>query len=102
MPQYVEVAKKSAIPDGGALCVEVAGKKVALFNRGGEIFALDDTCPHEEGPLSDGTVEGEEVICPWHQSRFNLRTGRVTMDPAESNVAAYPVRVTGERVEIEI
>jgi nitrite reductase/ring-hydroxylating ferredoxin subunit len=81
MGRFVEVAKKSEIPEGGAIGMEVEGKRLALINLGGEIYAIDDDCPHEGGPLSDGTISGEEIECPWHTSRFNIKTGRVTMDP---------------------
>jgi NAD(P)H-dependent nitrite reductase small subunit len=102
MGQYVTVGKVAEIPDRSARCVEVEGRKIAVFNVGGVFYALDDDCPHEQGPLSDGNLVGEEVECPWHGSRFNLKTGRVTMDPAEEDVRSYPVRVTGDSVEVEI
>lgn len=102
MPNFVAVAKKSEIPENGALCVQAEGNDIALFNVGGEIFAIDDACPHEGGPLSDGDVDGDVVECPWHASRFNIRTGKVLMDPAESDVTTYNVRVSGDTVEVEI
>ncbi len=102
MARFVEVAKKSQIPENGAFGVEAEGKTIALVNLNGEIYALDDTCSHEFGPLSEGEVEGEEITCPWHHSRFDIRTGRVTMDPAEKDVATYRVRVVGDAVEVEI
>jgi len=102
MARFLEVAKKSQIPQNGALGVEVEGKSLALVNLNGEIFALEDSCPHEAGPLSEGEVDGEEITCPWHHSRFNVRTGRVTMDPAEDDVATYKVRLVGDAVEVEI
>jgi nitrite reductase/ring-hydroxylating ferredoxin subunit len=102
MPKFVEVAKKSQIPVNGAIGVEAHGKSIALVNLDGEIYALDDSCPHEFGPLSEGEIDGEEIACPWHHSRFNIKTGRVTMDPAEEYVVTYRVRVVDDRVEIEI
>lgn len=102
MPKFVQVATKSQIPPNSAIGIEVEGKFLALVNLNGEIFALDDTCPHEAGPLSDGEIVGEEITCPWHHSRFNIRTGRVTMDPAEEDVATYKVRLVGDAVEVEI
>lgn len=102
MSRFVQVATKSQIPPNGAIGVEVEGKSIALVNLNGEIFALDDSCPHEAGPLSDGEIVGEEITCPWHHSRFDIRTGRVTMDPAEENVATYKVRLVGDAVEVEI
>ncbi len=102
MPRFVEVAKSSQIPENGVIGVEVEGKTLALVNLGGTIYALDDSCPHEAGPLSDGQIEGEEIVCPWHASHFDIKTGRVTMDPAMENVATYRVRLAGDAVEVEI
>jgi 3-phenylpropionate/trans-cinnamate dioxygenase ferredoxin subunit len=102
MPRFVEVAKKSQIPENGAVGIEVEGKHLALINLNGEIYAIDDDCPHEGGPLSEGQIIGEEIECPWHTSHFNIKTGRVTMDPATKNVATYRVRLGGDAVEVEI
>lgn len=102
MARFVQVANKSQIPEDSAIGVEVEGKTIALINLNGEIFALDDSCPHEGGPLSEGEIIGEDIACPWHHSRFNIRTGRVTLDPADQDVATYRVRVVGDAVEVEI
>lgn len=102
MGRFVEVAKRSRIPEHGVITVEVEGKTLALVNLSGEIYALDDSCPHEAGPLSDGQLDGEEIVCPWHSSRFDVKTGRVTMDPATEDVTIYNVRVIGDAVEVEI
>jgi nitrite reductase/ring-hydroxylating ferredoxin subunit len=74
MPRFVEVAKKSQIPANGVIGVEAEGKILALANLGGEIYALDDSCPHEAGPLSEGQLDVEEIVCPWHASHFDVRT----------------------------
>ena len=62
----------------------------------------DDVCPHEDGPLSEGFVEGDEVECPWHAARFNIKTGKKLCEPAYEDVASYPVRVTGDDIEVEV
>lgn len=102
MSRFVEVAKKSQIPEDGVIGVEVDGKILALVNLNGEIYALDDSCPHEAGPLSEGELEGGEIVCPWHASHFDVKTGRVTMDPAMQDIATYKVRLVGDAVEVEI
>ena len=102
MGKFVEVARKSAIPENSAIAVEVEGRRLALINLGGEIYAIDDDCPHEGGPLSEGTISGDEICCPWHTSHFNIKDGRVTMDPATEDVATYKVRLVGDAVELEI
>ena len=68
----------------------------------GEFFALDNLCTHEEGPLSEGEIEGHEVTCPWHGAKFDIRTGEVLCDPAYEAVGRHNVRVTGSDIEVEI
>jgi 3-phenylpropionate/trans-cinnamate dioxygenase ferredoxin component len=102
MPKFVEVAKRSQIPASGVMAVEVEEKCLALVHLKGEIFALEDSCPHEAGPLSEGHIIGEEIECPWHRSCFNIKTGRVTRDLAMEDVATYKVRLAGDAVEVEI
>jgi nitrite reductase/ring-hydroxylating ferredoxin subunit len=102
MPRFVEVAKKSQIPENGVIGVEVEGKTLALVNLGGMICALDDSCPDEAGPLSEGQIEGEEIVCPWHASHFDVKTGRVTMDPAVADIATYKVRLVDDAVQVEL
>jgi len=100
--KFVRVAKAADVPAQSGKCVEAEGRSIALFNLGGEFYAIDDTCTHEGGPLSDGCLHGDEVECPWHGAHFNIKTGAVTLDPATEAVARYNVRVNGEDIEIEI
>jgi 3-phenylpropionate/trans-cinnamate dioxygenase ferredoxin component len=111
MAQFVKVAKMSELPEhdgsleeveGKGTLVEVEGHRIALFNLDGEVFAIDDTCTHEGGPLSEGTVQGDQVICPWHGSRFSIVSGEARALPAIEDVASYKVRVTGDDVEVEV
>lgn len=102
MGKFVKVAQVSEVAPGGAKLVEAEGKSIALFNVGGAFYALDNTCTHSGGPLAEGTVQGEEVECPWHGARFNLKTGAALCAPADEGVAFYPARVNGPDVEVEI
>ena len=77
MAQFIKVASAADLAPGEAKCVEVAGKKLALFNVEGNFYAIDDTCTHRGGPLSEGEVSGEEVTCPWHGAIYNIKTGAV-------------------------
>ena len=102
MAEFLKVAKTDEIASGQARRVEVHGKRLALFNIDGNFYALDDTCPHRGGPLSEGAIAGEQVTCPWHGSTFDIRTGEVVAAPARQGVARYSVRVTGTDIEIEV
>ena len=102
MSGFIPVAKVADIPNQTVKCVEAEGKRIAVFSLDGEFFAIADDCTHEGGPLSDGMIHGDEVECPWHGARFNIKSGKVTLDPATDDVARYNVRVTGDDVEIEM
>jgi len=102
MPRYIEVARRSEVPEGSVVGVDVAGRKIALFQVGGVFYAIDDTCSHVGGSLSEGEVDGYEVVCPWHGARFDVRTGEPAGPPADSGVACFKVRATGAAIEIEV
>ena len=102
MGEFVKIASANEIAPGQARLVNVKGKEIALFNIEGTFFALENACTHEEGPLSEGDVEGYEVTCPWHGARFDIRTGAVLCAPAYDDVARYNVRIMGTDIEVEI
>jgi len=102
MPRFIKVATTDELADQQAKLVEVEDQKIALFRVDEGFYALGDTCPHRGGPLSEGTVEGTEVTCPWHGAKFDIRTGAVLGPPAGQAVKSYPVKVTGANIEIEV
>lgn len=102
MPEYVKVAVTDDIPPNQGKLVEVQGKKIALFNLEGRYYAIDNTCTHRGGPLSEGELEGDEVTCPWHGAKFKVTSGAVLSPPAPQGVQSFPIRVTGNDLEVEI
>ena len=102
MAGFVKVAKTNEVAPGQGKMVEVSGKKIALFNVEGSFYAIDDTCTHRGGPLSEGVLEGKQVTCPWHGARFDVTTGVVLGAPAPQGVARYNVRVEGSDIEVEV
>ena len=103
MARFVSVGKRADFESSGTgKLVEIEGRRIALFNVEGTYYAIDDVCPHKGGPLSEGPLVGDEVTCPWHGSRFNVKTGAVTAPPAQLGVRSFPVRVTGDDVEVGI
>ena len=68
-------------------------RRIAVFNAGGELVALDDRCSHQEAYLSNGWLEGCEVECPLHGATFDVRTGRPAGPPATEPVQVYPVYI---------
>ena len=102
MGELIKVAETQDLPPGTAKAVEVQGRNVALFNIGGTYYAIDDTCTHQGGPLSEGAVEGKVVTCPWHGATYDVTTGNVLGPPAPEGVTRYNVQVDGEDVKIEV
>ncbi|MFZ0252268.1 MAG: non-heme iron oxygenase ferredoxin subunit, partial [Nitrososphaeraceae archaeon] len=92
----VKVAKKSDIPLSHMKEYQVNGQSVCVANIDGKYFAINNVCSHEGGPLADGELQGYEVECPWHQSKFDMRTGEVKAPPAVEPQATYEVRIFGE------
>lgn len=101
MSEFVKVAQVSDVPNGTGISVEAAGKMIALYNCDGAFFAIDDTCPHQGGPLGEGELAGSVVTCPWHEWHFDVRTG-VNTDDASCKVGSYPVKVEGDDVLIQV
>ena len=102
MGQYVKVARTGEIQRDAGKRIEVAGKRIAVFNVGGTFYAIDDACTHRGGPLSEGQLNGSQVTCPWHGAIFDVTTGQVRRPPAQRDVGSYPVRVAGDDIEIEL
>ncbi len=98
MADYVKVATLGEVPPGSAKQVVVDGRKIAVVNVRGTIYAIDDTCTHEEESLSGGPVVGELIVCPKHGSRFHVPTGRVLSLPAVRPVDTYAVKVEAEDI----
>jgi len=89
------VASVDDLEDGESLLVEVGEKRIAVFRHDGEVFAIDDECPHRGGSLHEGPVQDHIASCPWHQWQFDIRTGVSPVNPL-SSVSTYPTRVDGQ------
>jgi nitrite reductase (NADH) small subunit/3-phenylpropionate/trans-cinnamate dioxygenase ferredoxin subunit len=98
--QFVKVATTDEIGPGTGKLVQVNGLEIAVFNTGGQFYASGAVCPHEGGPLEDGTLDGEVVICPWHGFDFDLKTGECLVD-SDLRVPTYPVKVEGDSLWVE-
>ena len=86
LPQEFTLALPEAdLIEGQPVKATVEGTEILLLKKGTAIFAMANKCSHLSGPLSEGKVEGDSIVCPWHQSRFCLRNGRVEDGPATSN-----------------
>jgi nitrite reductase (NADH) small subunit len=98
MSDWIDIGSIDAIPRRGARCVNTPAGKIAVFRtQEDQVFALENRCPHKQGPLSEGIVHGASVTCPLHNWVFDLETGKAT-GADEGQVRTYPIRVTDGRV----
>jgi len=101
MAELVKIAVTNELAPGTGMVAEVKDKAIALFNVDGTFYAIDNTCIHRGGPLGEGDLEGEVVMCPWHSWEFNVKTGACVNNPSAC-VASYPVVIDGSEVKVEL
>lgn len=90
------------IPPGGSKVVQIDQHVVAIFNLEGRFYALDNTCPHQGGPLGEGYLEENGIVsCPWHGWTFDVCSGISPID-SELKVRTYPVRVEGGQIIVTV
>ena len=98
--KWIRITSVENIPLREGRSVEVGDKKIAIFNLGHCFLAVENRCPHAGGPLADGIVSGDSVVCPLHGWRVCLLSGRVTKPQETACVEAYPTRVENGVVEV--
>jgi len=99
LSRYVRVADSSEVPPGSAKACVVGGRQVALFNVDGAFYALENVCPHQGAPLTDGYLEGPLLTCSWHAWCFDVRTGNMSLADIKV-IPVYDVRVDGTSVSV--
>ncbi len=96
--EWTDVLAADQLPTDDVIGVEVAGRDIALYTVGEEVFATDNLCSHGNARLCDGFLDGHEIECPLHQGKFDVRTGAPTCAPVTEPVVSYPVRIENGRV----
>jgi 3-phenylpropionate/trans-cinnamate dioxygenase ferredoxin subunit len=104
VPQIIEVCPVTELPPGGMRLVEWDDLEIGVFNCGGTVYAIEDRCSHDDGPLVEGELDQEQctIECPRHGSRFDLRTGKPLTLPAYVPVDTFPVIIEGETIKVEV
>jgi nitrite reductase (NADH) small subunit len=97
---FVRVGSLRALAPGTVMGAEVGGNSYAICNLGGDLHAFEGICPHAGGPLGEGTIEGDHLVCPWHAWEYDCRTG---VNDYDENVklASFPVKVEGDDILID-
>ena len=99
---WMDAAARADVPEGDVMAVQVAGKEIALYDVGGEVFATDNICTHGHARLSDGFLEGHEIECPLHQGKFDVCNGQALCAPLTENIKTYAVRIENMRVMLKL
>jgi nitrite reductase (NADH) small subunit len=101
MAGFVRVMAAEELPPGKATERFVAGRPVALYNVGGQFYATTNLCIHRGGPLGQGMLDGNVIMCPWHAWTFDVTTGENTVN-ADMKIGCYPVRLEDGQVLVQV
>ena len=99
MGDFTKVATTTELGSGAGKKIELNGRDIALFNIGGKFYAIDDTCLHRGGSLSEGSCEDKVVACPWHGWQYDVTTGSCLTNP-RAQQQTYEVKVEGNDILI--
>lgn len=102
MADFESVLKTSDLGPGEMRAVTVGGTEIVIANVEGRFCAFGGMCPHEEGPLVEGELDGDVVTCPWHFTEFNVLTGDVLEGVTDEPIPVYDVRVEGNDVQVAV
>ena len=98
---FTDVLNAAELPIGRIRAVKVDDRSIAISHTAGGFFATDNVCPHRGGPLAEGDLIGDEIICPWHLWGFDVRTG-LCPGNAEYTIATHEVKVDGDRILVRL
>ena len=98
--QWVDAGPVEDVTEDYPAFAVVAGKEIALYRVGDNIYASDNLCTHGNARLCDGYLEGHEIECPLHQGRFDIRDGRALCAPLTADIRIYPVKLVDGRISI--
>lgn len=101
MTDFLETIPLDRLPVGRSMVVRVAGKDVALFNVGGNVYAMDDVCAHAGASLGSGKLRGNIVTCPGHGFRYDVTSGHC-VSISGMRVAAYPVSIVDGKIMVSV
>lgn len=102
MADFVKVCSTGDIKAGSMKGFELQGRKFLVANVGGKFYGMDSVCTHRQCPLEEGTLDGKEVECSCHGSRFDVTTGKVVNPPARVDAKVIPLHVEGSDVKAQV
>src|SRR5476651_222478 len=98
---FIDVLRASDLPVGRIKAVRIDGRTVAICHSSKGFFAMDNTCPHRGGPLAEGDLIGDEIVCPWHLWGFDVTSG---LCPGNSDftIATHEVKLEGDHILVKL
>ena len=96
-----KIAKTSDIGEGAGKTFTIEGQTIAVFNKGGEIFAIEDTCKHKGGSLGEGKLDGDTITCPLHGWQYNITNGECLMN-SQVKMKNFPVKVENGEISLGV
>ena len=100
--EWVRVADLGECPPGSLLDIEAGQETIVLANVDGDLYALQNRCSHQDLPLSDGELDGDQLECLYHGARFHVCTGKAMGLPAIKPVETYAVELRGQEIYVQI
>jgi 3-phenylpropionate/trans-cinnamate dioxygenase ferredoxin subunit len=100
--RWVEVAAADEIAEGEVKTYEVQGERVAIARADGQLFAVQNVCSHDDGPLGEGEVDGHCIVCPRHGAKFDVRTGEALTMPAVSPIESFTVKEEAGKIVLAL
>jgi len=98
---FIEVLRVADVPVGRIRAVKIDDRSVAISHTASGFFATDNTCPRRGGPLAEGDLIGDEIICPWHLWGFDVRSG-LCPGNAEFSVSIHEVKIESDRILVKL
>lgn len=99
--EFTAVLPAASLAENTPTQASLGDTVLVLVRRGDLVYALQNTCSHAGGPLNEGTLDGDSIVCPWHASTFRLKDGSIKHGPAFVPQAAYRARIAGDQVEVQ-
>ena len=98
---WVKVGSTQDLSPGNAKSLEINGQELALYNVDGKFYCTSNICPHQGGPMGDGMLEGNNVVCPWHAWLFDVTNGVSPVNP-RAKLPCFQVKVENNDVFVSL
>ncbi len=100
---FQQAIKTDDVPEGSVAKAVVDRREIAIIQRDGSFFAMDGICTHEGGPLGEGTLDDGELVCPWHEGRYNIQSGEANPETNwVTDIKTFPTKIQDGYVWVDV